>query len=125
VRDRAVALIDAGGDLGLWEETGSTGPRRAALEKLKAQLLGPQKRAPKVRPPQKILSPLEAGHTVAWKLPDGREIFLRVLSVATWRKGSYPIVDIVNAEGRVYQMEDAFGTRVPARYGVLDILAGD
>lgn len=120
VRDTTVALIDAGGDLELWADTGPTGPREAALRKLKTQLLGPQKAPVKVRPPVKVFSPLEAGQFVGWKLPDGREIFLDVLWVQQWRGGSFPIVDVVDSQGRVYMHLDSFGTREPARFAVLE-----
>ncbi len=43
VRDKAIEVIDAGGDLHLWAETGPTGARKAALEKLQHQLVGPQR----------------------------------------------------------------------------------
>jgi len=119
VRLRTVEIIDAGGDLDLWAETGPTGARQAALEKLKRQLLGPQKTPVKVKPPAKILSPVEAGQTVAWKLPDGREVHLKVLTVRVWRQGSYPILEVVDTAGRPY-MEDRDGARQPARYGVIE-----
>jgi len=121
VRDRTIEIIDAGGDLALWAETGPTASRKAALEKLKNQLLGPQKGLATVRPPRKIFSPVEAGHTVVWKLPDGREAHLRVLSVKTWRQGSYPILEIVDSESGVLGAEmAASGKRQPARYAVIE-----
>ena len=122
VRDRTIQLIDAGGDLALWAETGPIGPRKAALEKLRAQLLGPQKSPVVVRPPRKIFSPVEAGQTVAWKLPDGREAYLKVVETKTWRRGSYPILEIVDSHGRPYLQKTAFrdGRREPALYAVLE-----
>lgn len=119
VRDRAVEIIDSGGDLDLWAETGPTGARQAALEKLKRQLLGPQKTPVKVKPPAKILSPVEAGQTVAWRLPDGRDALLKVLTVKVWRQGSYPILEVVDAAGRPYR-EERDGVRQPARYEVIE-----
>ena len=119
VRDRAIEIIDGGGDLDLWEETGPTGARRSALEKLKRQLLGPQKGPVNVKPPAKILSPVEAGQTVAWTMANGREAHLKVLTVRVWRRGSYPILEVVDPAGRPY-MEERDGVRQPARYGVIE-----
>ena len=44
VRDRALAIIDAGADLAVWEEENPKllPKRRAVLEKARAQLTGPQ-----------------------------------------------------------------------------------
>jgi hypothetical protein len=122
VRDKTIAIIDEGGDLPLWSQTGPTGPRKAALEKLKAQLLGPSRPVATVRPPRKIWSPVAAGQTVAWKLPNGREAYLRVLDVKTWRGGSYPILEIVDSAGGAYLVEAGFrdGRREPARYAVIE-----
>ncbi len=119
VRDRTIEIIDAGGDLALWAETGPTAGRKAALEKLKNQLLGPEKPPTTVKPPRKIFSPVSAGQIVAWRLPDGREANLRVLDVKTWRQGSYPILEIVDSRGDVY-LQTVDGTRVPARFAVIE-----
>lgn len=129
VRDKTIEIIDAGGDLPLWAETGPTGSRKAALDKLKLQLLGPQKAPVKVRAPIKIFSPVVAGQTVAWLLPDGREVLLKVLAVKEWRQGSYPIVDIVDEGGRPLlepppEIEGRGGPRRPARYAVIEVCAG-
>ena len=115
VRDKAIEVIDAGGDLHLWAETGPTRARKAALEKLRDQLLGPQKEPVKIKPPTKIFSPVEAGQTVEWKLPDGRTAYLSVLAVKVWRQGSYPILEIVDARGGAYMQEQPSLGRGPAR----------
>ena len=126
VREKAIEVIDAGGDLHLWAETGPTGARKAALEKLRNQLLGPQKEPVKVKPPTKIFSPVEAGQTVEWRLPDGRTAFLKVLAVKAWRQGSYPILEIVDSRGLTYmQKQHSLGrtaarTREPARFAVIE-----
>ena len=119
IRDTTIELIDAGGDLALWAETGPTRPRKVALEKLKAQLLGPQKGPVKVKPPRQIFSPVEAGQTVAWRLPDGREAYLKVVAIKTWRRGSYPILEIVDSRGKVY-LHNHDGLRAPAIYAVIE-----
>jgi hypothetical protein len=126
VRDKAIDVIDAGGDLHLWAETGPTAARKAALDKLRNQLLGPQKETVKVKPPTKILSPVEAGQTVEWKLPDGRAAYLKVLAVKAWRQGSYPILEIVDVRGGTYmQKQPSLGRaaaipREPAQFAVIE-----
>jgi hypothetical protein len=42
VRDRALAIIDAGADLDLWAESGNRGGRERVLRRLAARLRGPQ-----------------------------------------------------------------------------------
>jgi hypothetical protein len=126
VREKAIEVIDSGGDLHLWAETGPTGARKAALEKLRHQLLGPQKDPVKVKPPTKIFAPVEAGQTVEWKLPDGREAYLKVLAVKPWRQGSYPILEIVDSQGRTFMEQQpnlgglAARPREAARYAVIE-----
>jgi hypothetical protein len=121
VRDKTIEIINAGGDLHLWGETGPTQTRRAALVKLTNQLLGPQKEPVTVKPPRKIFSPVEAGVTVAWNLPDGYRAYLRVLGVKEWRRGSYPILEVVDPHGGVYmQAMPISEERQPARYAVIE-----
>jgi hypothetical protein len=111
VRDKAIEVINAGGDLHLWAETGPTAP---------------QKEPVKVKPPTKILSPVEPGQTVEWKLPDGRVAHLKVLAVKAWRQGSYPILEIVDFRGGTYMQEQpslgrtAARPREPARFAVIE-----
>src|SRR6202049_1904435 len=79
VRDRTVAVIDAGGDLHMWDETGLATKRRAVLAKLRGQLIGPQKAAVKVRPPRRVPCPVQAGDVFLLTLQDGRKARLRAL----------------------------------------------
>jgi hypothetical protein len=77
VADRAVTLIDTGGDLWRWEEEGpkKVAQRRAALAKARAQLTRPQ-------PPRRTLrhptTTLAAGDVLAYPTRDRRHILLRV-----------------------------------------------
>ena len=79
-----------------------------------------------VKPPTKIFSPVEAGLTVEWKLPDGRAVYLKVLGVKAWRQGSYPILEIVDSRGGTYMQEQpslgrtAARPREPARFAVIE-----
>ena len=52
VRDRALAIIEAGGDIEDWEESGSGGARARALARLADKLRGPQPRPKRLRGPR-------------------------------------------------------------------------
>jgi hypothetical protein len=104
VRDRTVALIDAGGDLHMWDETGFANTRRAVLAKLRGRLLGPQKAAVRVRPPRRIPSPVRAGDVFLLTLDDGRKARLRTVAVESGRLGDYPTVQLIDDRGRPYRM---------------------
>jgi len=105
VRDRALAIIDAGADLAVWQRENSKllPKRRAVLEKARAQLTGPQPARRRLRPPKRVLSGLAAGDVLALTLPR-RLALLRVVRVHAHRLGEMPVLE-----------ELAFyGTEVPA-----------
>lgn len=52
VRDRALAIIDAGGDLELWAESGNRGGRERVLRRLAGRLRGPQPAPKRLRRPR-------------------------------------------------------------------------
>ena len=67
VRDRALQIIDAGGDVDRWREDGdeSLARRRArVLERLAAKLRGPQPKPKRLRRPVELSVPLEVGDVV-------------------------------------------------------------
>jgi hypothetical protein len=106
VRDRALAIIDAGADLAVWEQENPKllPKRRAVLEKARAQLTGPQPARKRVRPPKRELSGLAAGDILALALP-GRLVLLRVVRVLAHRLGETPVLEELDFDG----------TEVPAR----------
>jgi len=104
VRDRTVAVIDAGGDLHMWDETGLATKRRAVLAKLRGQLIGPQKAAVKVRPPRRVPCPVQAGDVFLLTLQDGRKARLRALAVKSHRLGDIPTVEMIDDRGRPYRL---------------------
>ncbi len=105
VRDRAVAVIDAGGDLHMWDDAGSANKRKAVLATLRAKLLGPQKAAAvKVRPPHRVPSPVQAGDVFLLTLQDGRKARLRTLAVKSHRLGDIPTVEMIDERGRPYRL---------------------
>jgi hypothetical protein len=81
VRDRAVAIIDSGEDLGRWREVGLEDKRQAALLKLRDQLLGPQPAPKKVRVQRLYNPPCAEGDYVAFRLKSGRWMIWQILSV--------------------------------------------
>jgi hypothetical protein len=102
VRDQTIAVIDSGGDLHMWEGS-DVSRRKAALTKLRDQLLGPQKRPVRVRPPKREPSPVQAGDIFMLGLADGREARFRTLGVHSYRVGDVPIVEMIDEGGRPYR----------------------
>jgi hypothetical protein len=92
VRDRALALIDAGGDLHRWEETGDAAvrQRRRALERLADKLRGPQRAPTRLRRPPVRTSPLDVGDVVRiHSTHDETEgLFIVVDEESAWPPGS-------------------------------------
>jgi len=104
IRDRTVAVIDAGGDLHTWDETGFANTRRAVLSKLRGRLLGPQKATVKVRPPRRVPCPVQAGDIFLLTLDDGRKARLRTVAVKSHRLGDIPTVEMIDDRGRPYHL---------------------
>ncbi len=106
IRDRALAVLDRGADLEIWQQENPklVSKRRAVLEKVRAQLTGPQPPRQRLRPPKRISSGLAAGDVLALTLPR-RLVLLRVVRVHTHRLGDSPVLEELDFEG----------TDVPAR----------
>ena len=106
IRDRALAIIEAGADLAVWERENPKllSKRRAALENARAQLTGPQPARRRLRPPKRALSGLAAGDVLALTLPQ-RLALLRVVRVRAHRLGESPVLEELDFDG----------TEVPAR----------
>jgi hypothetical protein len=124
VRDRAIALIDAGGDLALWDDPKLAAKRTLVLERLRDQLLGPQKPPVKVHRPKRVPSPVSAGDVFLLTLDDGRRARFRVLGINHHRMGDFPIVELIDDRGRPYRQYyrnfQAMNNRQPlARYQVV------
>jgi hypothetical protein len=67
VRDRALQIIDAGGDVDTWYELGDESlarQRARVLERLAAKLRGPQPKPKRLRRPKALSVPLEVGDVV-------------------------------------------------------------
>ena len=100
IRDRALAVLDAGADLGVWErENPKLLPkRRAVLEKARAQLTGPQRPRKRLRSPKRISSGLVAGDVLALALPR-KVALLRVVRIRSHRLGETPVLEELEFEG--------------------------
>ena len=94
IRDRALAILDGGADLEVWksENPKLLPKRRAALEKARAQLTGPQPPRRRLRPPKRISSGLTAGDVLALALPH-RLALLRVVRIRSHRLGETPVLE--------------------------------
>lgn len=94
VRDQALAAIDSGADLRLWDHAdGRVRSRRAAvLDKIQGQLTGPQPARKQVRRPPRRVTSLAPGDVLGYRARSERVHLLAVRAVAQNRYGTYPIV---------------------------------
>jgi hypothetical protein len=132
VRDRALSLIDGGSDLHLWE--GSTSARVMALDKLRSQLLGPQRMPVTLRRRRSIASPVRAGEVFTLRIDENRHATCRVLAVQHDRYADCPVVELIDEHGKAYEDTDTFPellelrsrtTRKPARWVVVPTRRAD
>ena len=114
IRDRALAVLDRGADLEVWErENAERLPqRRAALEKARAQLTGPQPPRKRLRAPKRVSSGLTAGDVLVLALPR-RVVLLRVVRVRAHRLGETPVLEELDFHGTEMPSRDAL-ERLPA-----------
>jgi hypothetical protein len=119
VRDRALQIIDAGGDVDRWREDGEESlarQRARVLERLAAKLRGPQPKPKRLRRPVELSVPLEVGDVVRVRAqPEGENEALVV--VVGHGEGLapgelYPIVAPLAWEGRRVPKRDRI-TRLP------------
>jgi hypothetical protein len=115
IRDRALAVLDRGADLEMWErdEPKLLPKRRAMLEKARAQLTGQQPLRKRLRPPKRISSGLAAGDVLALALPR-RVTLLRVVRVHSHRRHETPVLEELDFEGTEVPPRDAIERLGPA-----------
>jgi len=94
VRERAIAVLDNGADLARWAEAGprAAREREAALEKVRAQLTGPQPKRRKIRQPARVVSGLSVGQVLAYRARSDRPYVMRVADLFDTREGVYPVI---------------------------------
>src|SRR5262245_39930851 len=100
IRNRALAVLDRGADLEIWERDNPKllSKRRATLEQARAQLTGQQPPRRRLRPPKRISSGLAAGDVLALEL-SRRVVLLRVVRVRAHRLGETPVLEELDFEG--------------------------
>jgi hypothetical protein len=116
VRDRAIALIDRGGDLDLWarDSPKDLGKRKAALEKARAQLTGPQPARKRLKPPRRVVCDLVAGDVLAFDLPGGPALVRVVYVQSGGRYGELPTLEELEFDGPVVPSAEII-QQIPAR----------
>jgi hypothetical protein len=129
IRDRALAVLDRGADLEMWERDNPklVPRRRAVLEKARAQLIGQQPPRKRLRPPKRIGSGLVAGDVLALALPQ-RVTLLRVVRVRSHRLGETPVLEELDFEGTEVPARDALehiGPKTTDPVALVDPLSGD
>jgi len=129
IRDRALAVLDRGADLELWERDNPKllAKRRAMLEKARAQLTGQQPARRRLRPPRRISSGLAAGDVLALALP-GRVTLLRVVRVRSHRLGETPVLEELDFEGAEVPSRNALehvGPKLTDPVALVDPLSPD
>jgi hypothetical protein len=74
VRDRALRIIDAGGDVARWaeEDEGLARQRQRVLNRLAEKLRGLQPKPKKIRPPRVLAVPFDVGDVIHVRDPDGQ-----------------------------------------------------
>jgi Domain of unknown function (DUF4259) len=102
VKRQALQVIDSGRGLELWQEAGAKelSKRKAALEKLRNQLTGPQPAKKTVRRPWRHVTDLQPGDVLSFAAPNGQLALLRVARVDDHRVGAAPILERLDWRGR-------------------------
>ena len=129
IRDRAIAVLDFGADLEVWErENPKLLPkRRAVLDKARAQLTGPQPARRRLRPPKRQLSGLAAGDVLAFALAR-RLALLRVVRVRPHRLGETPVLEEMDFNGTEVPSGDVLerlGPKVEDPIAFMHVLSPD
>jgi len=100
IRDRALAAIDHGGDLRIWEVDNPKllAKRKAVLAKAREQLTGPQPARKRLKRPSRPGCGLVAGDVLALDLPGGPAL-LRIVRVHAHRNGETPSLEELEFNG--------------------------
>ena len=100
IRGRALAAIDSGADLAIWEQESPKllSKRREVLTKARAQLTAVQPARKRLRPPPRPSCGLVAGDILALGLPNGVAL-LRVVRIKSHRRGETPYLERLNFSG--------------------------
>ena len=100
IRDQALAVLDRGGDLRVWEQENPKllAKRRAVLARAREQLTGPQPARKRLKAPVRYSCGLSAGDVLALDLPGGPAL-LRTVRIHSHRKGETPYLEELEFSG--------------------------
>lgn len=118
VQRRALAVIDSGSNLRLWEaeaEPEDAKSRKKVLDNLRRRLLSPQPCPPKVRKVFRQDTPFEAGQVVAYRLRSGRYALLHVSDIHIDKGGRAPIFRLLDWVGNTLPSESDLAALPPRR----------
>jgi hypothetical protein len=98
VRDQALAVINSGADLARWrsDQPKHLAKRAAALERLRAKLLGPQRPPTRLRVRPKSICLFKPGDLVEFRTSDGHRVLLVMLGQHHDRGGDYARVGLLD-----------------------------
>ncbi len=115
VRDQAIAAIDHGGDIQLWQRDSPqlVDKRRAVLSGARALLSAPQPPRAHLQPPSLQISDLVAGDVLALDVPSGLVIF-RVVRVKAIPAQEVPVLEQLEYSGSAVPPLDLL-ERLPKR----------
>jgi hypothetical protein len=109
VQKRALEIIDGGIDLARFAETPKLlNARRKILNRLRSQLVGPQRSSVKVRPFIPSDCDWEAGEVVGFQRSSGDWVPLHVQGIGEHRRSRYPIVSILSVPFEHIEQADDF-----------------
>jgi hypothetical protein len=115
VRDRAVAIIDAGADLARWEEeTGSSRARAQVLERLRARLVGPQPAPKQLRRRRSYIVEFDPGDVVLLRDETRQPVGLVYVVDRYDERGPHPVAELLTWSGGDLPSRDELA-RLPAR----------
>ncbi len=98
IASRALEIISRGEGMQRWEEQGSAmaARRRAAMEKVRNQLTGPQPPRRRLRPPWRHVTSLRRGDVIAYHTRTGDYLLLRVTRIEDNRDGAAPVLVLLD-----------------------------
>lgn len=112
VRQKALHVIDAGLDLPRWQDEDDAKllrQRVRVLEKLRAELVGPQRSPVKLRKVFRNQTDWRVGHALSYRLPSGRLAIFRILAInESWTGDRTPMAEVC----------DWCGTDLPERKAI-------
>jgi hypothetical protein len=131
VRDEALAVIESGANLARWkaDQPKDVTRRAAALDKLRAKLVGPQRPPTRLRSRPKSICPFTPGDLVEFRTGDEHRVLLVVLGEHHDRGGDYALAGVLDwddsrglpSRRKLRRIELAVDPR-PSAFGLTDRL---